>query len=204
MTLGLVVSANARKAFLRVIFKGIYSDIFLNYLPPALKQMARSYSFLFPLSVIGVLALALYKPGASLNERSYIIFIFLLSFVCTCKMFVYAAKLARRRIPSPAEALPPGGPIRTAAILVWVAGFSLIATIPLFAVNRMGWAVGFCERGAICSLFFGTALLMVPRPAFTDRFSIPRRLIDYFKDFPSIANPSSAAARIVQLITVFK
>jgi hypothetical protein len=183
--------------------KGAFSHVSTN-LPAALKRMGISYLSLFLLSLIGIASAALCYPGASLNERSYVTLILLLSLCYTTKAIGYIIKLIRDKRPlRDAPSGPSFAPLRVVMGLVLLVSFSLIPPLAIFAANRMiHWAMGFCIKGAICLFILGIALALAHQLLFAKQITLSPRLIGAIRIplvFGSIANTSSVAGQRFRL-----
>ena len=119
--------------------------------PTVLAQAGKSYLSLFILGVMTLACTELYDSAASQNDRTYVAFIMLLSFVGTTKaILVSFKKLAawiQRRTQS-AQAPPRSA--QPASVAIGVLTFvtlSLIPPIIVFQVQHLIWAEHMCAIG---------------------------------------------------------
>lgn len=137
----------------------------LRLFPPFAKQVGVSYLALFVLAVIGLGSAQLYCPSASLNDRTYVVFVMLLSFSYTTRAISFGLRKARTHVMSkhPLGYGAHPGQITFVPSLAVLSGFlmfSLLPPIVIFRFQHLRWAEDFCLRGVLLS-FIGVIVLAV-------------------------------------------
>ena len=170
-------------------------------LPASLKSTGRSYLSLFVLSLVGLASASLYNPAASLNERCYVIFILLLSFLYTFKLLgTFAKKLKSKQMVQHAN---PNTAAVVGVLLVMLT-LSLIPPIVVFALQHLKWAERFCALGVLYSAILGVVIYAFSK-AFASAAILFKRAIEsisngvslllFSGNLSSLANQMFRAAR---------
>jgi hypothetical protein len=117
------------------------------------KTSVKSYIFWFVVALCVLFAIILSNPTASMNEKSYVVFILLLSFFYSAKALGASGKLLLKRLGQ-SPSVQPLSVFGKITGFVFIGVFSLLPALVVFWLQHITWAVSRCGW----SLLFGGAL----------------------------------------------
>jgi hypothetical protein len=128
---------------------------------------------LFILALILMASLTLYNPAASRNEKTYVVFIVMVSLLYSMRGVALAARLLFERLYPDLTVKPPYSSGSAVIAVIAIAAVAMLPPLLLFRAQHIVWAVRFCGW-----LMLGAAFLVVTLSAVFVAFGKTKYHID--------------------------